>query len=360
MMKKRILAILLCALMMVSMVACGKKKEEASKEPEACKIMKIGKYVGLEIDAITLSEATEDDVTNSIRTTMDSMKLSKSKDVKKGKVEDGDIATIDFVGKKDGKEFEGGSSKDYALTIGSNSFIPGFEEGIIGHKVGDKFDLDLTFPEDYGNADLAGQAVVFTVTVKKLTKVTYPELTDEIATKLNGGTAITVDAYKAQVKKELDENNATSMESMKSNAVWEALMKECKVDAFPEKDLQAEEEELNASVSYQAYMYGYQSVDEFILAATGQRIDVYIKNALKQKYAIEIIAYEQGMKLTEEEYQSKLKEYAEMSGYDSSNAESLAEFEKSSTREYIEERALYEKVTDYLLENCIMKPAATK
>ena len=359
-MMKKIVAMMLCLMMVLSVTACGKNGKNKSQEtadkktekPAACDIMTIKKYKGLEVQKVDPVAVTDEDVENSIRTTMQSMEMSKSKEVKKGKAEDGDIATIDFEGKKDGVAFDGGTAQDYALTLGSNSFIPGFEEGVIGHKVGETFDLDLTFPEDYNNADLAGQPVVFTVTIKKLTKVTYPELTDEVATKLNGDTPITVAAYKAQVMAELEKNNQASLDAVKSNLVWDALMKGCVVEAYPEKDLEEEESNLVESVQYQAYMYGYQSVDQFVLDMTGQRIDVYIKNTLKQRYAIEIIAYEQNLNVSEEAYQEGLKKYAEESGYDSSDPEKLAEFEQTSTKEYIKERLQYDLVTEYLLANC--------
>ena len=355
-MKRRVLSIILCIVMVAAMAACGKKEEK--KAPEACEIMTIKKYVGLKISPTTNVEATDADVENSIKSSMDAMKLSTSKELKKGTVENGDIALIDYVGKKDGKEFEGGSAKDYSLTIGSNTFIPGFETGVIGHKKGETFDLNLTFPEDYNNADLAGQAVVFTVTIKGITRVTYPELTDEVATTLNADTAITVDEYKAQVKNDLIVANKEALESQKKSLIWDALMKECDVYAFPEEHLQKEEEELTSNMYYMAYQYGYQSVDAFVLDYYGVRTDVVIKNMLRQQYAIEIIAYEQELELTEEEYQKKLKEYAEQYGYDTSSEEKLAEFEESITRESLEETLLYEKVTEYLLDNCIIEEAS--
>lgn len=357
-MKKRVFAILLCIAMVVTMVACGKKKEE-NEAPEACEIMTIEKYVGLEIESTAFVEATDDDVESSIRSTMDAMGLSTSKEVKKGKVEDGDIALIDYVGKMDGEEFDGGSAEGYSLTIGSDTFIPGFEDGIIGHKKGETFDLNLTFPEDYTNTTLAGQAVVFTVTIQGITKVTYPELTDEVATTLNADTAITADAYREQVRVDLNTSNEEALKSQNKSLIWEALMEQCDVYAFPEKDLEAEEEELTSNMYYMAYQYGYTSVDSFVLDYYGVRTDVVIKDMLKQQYAIEIIAYEQNFVISEEEYQTKLKEYAEQYGYDTSDEESLAEFETSITREALEETLMYEKVTEYLLDNCIIKTTSS-
>ena len=95
----------------------------------------------------------------------------------------GDEAIIDFVGKKDGETFKGGTGKDYPLVLGSNSFIPGFEDALVGLKAGGKKDVELTFPKDYHAKDLAGQKVVFEVTVKKVNQVELPELDDKFAAK---------------------------------------------------------------------------------------------------------------------------------------------------------------------------------
>ena len=91
----------------------------------------------------------------------------------------GDVANIDYVGKKDGVEFDGGSAQGYDLELGSGVFIPGFEDGVVGMEVGSTKDIPLTFPDNYGNADLAGADVVFTVTLNALKEATTPELTDE-------------------------------------------------------------------------------------------------------------------------------------------------------------------------------------
>lgn len=103
--------------------------------------------------------------------------------VVKRAAKNGDEVIIDFVGKKDGKAFEGGSAKDHHLRLGSGQFIPGFEDGIIGHEVGDKFDLKITFPKDYGVADLAGQPVVFEILLKQVSEVKVPKIDDELAKK---------------------------------------------------------------------------------------------------------------------------------------------------------------------------------
>ena len=113
----------------------------------------------------------------------------------------GDEVIIDFVGKKDGKAFEGGTAKDHHLRLGSGQFIPGFEDGIVGHEVGDKFDLNITFPEKYGVADLAGQPVVFEILVKQVSEVKVPKIDDELAKK--SGAFATLKELREDIKKNL-------------------------------------------------------------------------------------------------------------------------------------------------------------
>ena len=117
-------------------------------------------------------------------------------DTKKGKSADGDQVVIDFVGKLDGEAFEGGSAEDYPLVLGSGSFIPGFEEQLVGVKAGDEKAIDVTFPEAYGAAHLAGKAVVFDVTVKEVKKPVPAEIDDELAKKYG---AESLDALKGQI-----------------------------------------------------------------------------------------------------------------------------------------------------------------
>ena len=121
--------------------------------------------------------------------------------VVKRAAKNGDEVIIDFVGKKDGKAFEGGSAKDHHLRLGSGQFIPGFEDGIIGHEVGDKFDLNITFPKEYAVSDLAGQPVVFEVLVKQVSEVKTPKIDDDLAKK--SGAFATLKELREDIKKNL-------------------------------------------------------------------------------------------------------------------------------------------------------------
>ena len=108
--------------------------------------------------------------------------FAEKKDVTRA-AKDGDETVIDFIGKKDDVAFDGGTGTDYTLKLGSGQFIPGFEEGVVGHKAGETFDLDLEFPADYHAKDLAGQKVVFTTTLKKVTELALPKVDDELLKK---------------------------------------------------------------------------------------------------------------------------------------------------------------------------------
>ena len=149
----------------------------------------------------------------------------------------GDEVIIDFIGKKDGVAFEGGTGTEYPLVLGSNSFIPGFEEGIVGKKTGETFDLDLKFPDDYHVKDLKGQPVVFTTTVKLVNEQKKPELKDEFAAKV--GPFSSVKDLKDDIKKELTEQKKNeALEKFKDELLTELI----KVSEVPVPKLLVEDQ----------------------------------------------------------------------------------------------------------------------
>lgn len=152
---------------------------EFTAEAEILPKIKLGDYkkLGVKPQKATVTDA---DVTEVIERMRDGM--SEKKDVERA-AKDGDEVTIDFVGKKDDVAFDGGTAENYDLKLGSNSFIPGFEDGIVGKKIGDTFDLKLNFPKEYHVADLAGADVTFTTTLKKVKQLEKPKLDDEFAKK---------------------------------------------------------------------------------------------------------------------------------------------------------------------------------
>ena len=156
----------------------------------------LGEYkkLGKKVEKVSVSEDDINDVIERMR-----QGFAEKKEVERA-AKDGDETVIDFIGKKDGVEFDGGAGTDYTLKLGSNQFIPGFEEGIVGHKAGETFDLELSFPDDYHAKDLAGQTVVFTTTLKKVLELALPEIDDELAKK--AGNFTTLDELKADITRE--------------------------------------------------------------------------------------------------------------------------------------------------------------
>lgn len=152
------------------------------------------KSISLERMAVTPADADIDEALSNLAANVQNF------ETKKGKAADGDQVVIDFVGKLDGEPFEGGAAEDYPLVLGSNSFIPGFEDQLVGAKKGDEKALDITFPENYGAAHLAGKAVVFDVTVKEVKKPVPAEVDDELAKKYG---AESLDALKGQISERL-------------------------------------------------------------------------------------------------------------------------------------------------------------
>jgi len=149
-------------------------------------------------------------------------------DRKKGsKAKDGDQVVIDFVGKVDGEAFEGGSAEDYPLVLGSNSFIPGFEAGLVGVKAGDEKDVDVTFPENYGAENLAGKAAVFTCTVKAVKEPKAAEINDELAKQFG---ADDLAALKGQISERLEAEYTGASRAVAKRALLDQLDKAAKFD----------------------------------------------------------------------------------------------------------------------------------
>ena len=195
-MKKRIV-MLMTGIMSAAMLltAC-----EASKGLETDRL-KITQYKGVEVEQVEKpKEISDEDVESRIQMMLEGQ--AETKEITDRAVQGGDTVNIDYVGKIGGKEFEGGSAKGYDLEIGSGNFIEGFEDSIIGHKIGETFDWNGKFPDNYGNTEYAGKDVVFTITVNGITERNVPELDDKIVAKLSEN-AKTVKEYKEEVKKQI-------------------------------------------------------------------------------------------------------------------------------------------------------------
>ena len=206
---------------------------EFTAEAEIYPTIKLGDYkkLGKKAEKVTVAAKDVDDVIERMR-----QGFAEKTEVKRA-AKDGDEVVIDFVGKKDGVAFDGGTGSDYTLKLGSGQFIPGFEEGVVGHKAGETFDLPLSFPKDYHAKDLAGQKVVFTTTLKKVLELTLPEANDELAKK--AGDFKTLADLKADIKREITTQKEREADDKLKDALIDALIEKSTVPT-PETIVQAQ------------------------------------------------------------------------------------------------------------------------
>lgn len=185
----------------------------------------LGDYKGLEIEAVP-DEVSDEMIENEI----DKQRHLNARHINfdDRAAEDGDKVNIDFEGKVDGVAFEGGSAEDQELELGSGSFIPGFEEGIVGHEIGETFDIDVKFPEDYFNEDLKGKDAVFTITLNSIAVEELPEVDDEFIKDISEFD--TVDEYKADLKKQKTEEVEANAKNIRMDRALEAAAANAKVD----------------------------------------------------------------------------------------------------------------------------------
>lgn len=337
-MKKKMMAALLAG-MMVLATGCGKGGT-----------VTVGEYKGLALTNVT-QEAVDAELESMMEYYTELVEVDRA-------AEEGDTVNINFVGLKDGVAFEGGTDDSEAgtdLKLGSNSFIDGFEEGLIGAVAGEKRDLNLTFPENFGNEELNGQAVVFQVTVNAVKTEFVPELTDEfIAEKVPEYP--TVDAYVAALRESMNQESYYTQ-------ITEQLMNSSEVEKYNEEKVAERKEMLIAEYTSYAeyygsyygldtetaitYFLGFESMDAF-----KEEMGNYAYDVEKNAMIVEAIAEKEGIKVADADYQAKVAEMAEYYGY-----EDVAEFEKENGKDLIMDSILSELVMDYIISEAVISDA---
>ena len=269
--------------------------------------VELGEYKGLEV-TVTRPEVSDELVESYIQNMLTNSKEKKEVD---RAAKDGDIADIKYVGKKDGKEFEGGASDSYELAIGSNTFIDGFEDGVIGMKKGETKDLNLTFPENYGNADLAGADVVFTVTVNHVYEEVVPELTDELIAGKGIEGVSTVEEYRTYVYDNLMESAKSQRDAEVESKVMEQLLANATVKGEATELITRYYDRLKDNLTYAASMYGVD-LATFMQYSYGMEADQYeeeMKKAAKQTteqlLLLQAVAEKEELTVSDEEIEKK-------------------------------------------------------
>ncbi len=278
---------------------------EVAVKPEVT----LGEYKGLSVPKTEVN-VTEEDVMTEIKREQEKNAVLNSVE---RPVQDGDQTIIDFEGFMDGVAFEGGKGEDYPLTIGSNAFIPGFEEQLIGAEIGKEAEVNVTFPENYHSEDLAGKPAVFKVTVKDIKEKELPELDDEFASEVSEFE--TLAEYKEDVKKKLTERKTANAKSIKENAAVDAAIANATME-IPDAMLETQAQNLVDEFATGMRRQGL-SMEQY-LQYSGNTEDSMIEQmkprALKQiqtRLVLEAVAKAENIQISEEDTEAELKKMAE-------------------------------------------------
>lgn len=380
-MKKKAVALLLCVSMMMTLNACGKTNKDNTQGTEtvaetetevipssaditydAGDYVSLGDYMNMEVTLDKDYQVTDDMVKNYVNNNVIAnypYYVESDKTV----VENGDVANIDYEGLLDGEAFDGGTAQDYDLEIGSGSFIDGFEDGLIGAEVGKETDLNLTFPEDYGNSDLAGKEVVFKVTVnaiKEKQDITYDTLTDEYVTYLSdklGASYETVNDLTSDIRTYLEEQANSSRTQAIRSAVIAKLPEVCTVNALPDGLLDARMQEYLKK--FEDTYCKDTTLEDYLSSTYNTTVDDFktqvqseIETELDTQLILEAIAAVENIEFDEDGFNSYVSSLLSSYGYDSEDAlyENYAQTAEDG-KAYLQTIYLCNKALDRVIEN---------
>ena len=288
-------------------------KDEGVKMKVTCTVkpeVELGDYKGIEVEK-TIAPVEDEDIDREIKKLLE--KNVRIVTVDDRPAEKGDTVKIDFEGFKDDVAFDGGKAEDFDLELGSGQFIPGFEDAIVGHSVGEQFDINVTFPEEYQVADLAGAPAVFKINLKGITKKEYPEADDELISETTDFD--TLDEYKADVKKKLEEQNEKAADNAVENYLFDKVVEGMKAE-IPEVMY---ENRVNEMLNEFAMRLQSQGLNlDMYMKYSGQTPDMlkktYREQAEKQvklRLALEQVVKLEGIEAAAEEIESEINTIAQ-------------------------------------------------
>ncbi len=271
--------------------------------------VKLGKYKGVEIEKLEAPKVSEEDIEKELKRQQDAN--AKIIDVTDRPVQNGDMIKLDFAGTVDGEAFEGGKAENYDLTIGSGSFIPGFEDQLVGMNIGEEKDVNVTFPEDYGQKDLAGKAAVFACKVNAIKEKKLPELNDEFADEVSEFS--TLDEYKKDIEKNLLVRAEEQYKQTKENAAVAAAVADADIE-IPDAMLETQAESLVNEFAQNLQMQG-MNIDMY-LQYTGLQKDQLVeqfkpqaKTRIQNSLVLEAVAKAEKIEASDEDLEA---EYGKM------------------------------------------------
>ena len=277
-------------------------------EPE----VEIKKYTGLGVKREKAKVSAEE-----VETEINRLREQYAEiEIKEGKIKKGDTAVIDFEGFKDGVAFDGGKGENYPLEIGSNTFIPGFEDALIGLKTGDKKDINLTFPEDYPSEELKGQAVVFKVTVHEVKTRKLPEINEEFFDDIGIENVNSLEELKKHIKKDLTEQKEKSIDNKFIDEILEAVRKETTID-IPEELVHEEIHRMLDTYDQRLHMQGL-SLDQYLqfskksIDDLEEELKPEAEKNITYRYMMEEIAKKEKIDVTDKEREEETERLAKM------------------------------------------------
>ena len=311
--------------------------------------VRLGKYKGIQLKKIEYN-VTDEDIEHELGHMAD--RNSRLVTVENRPVENGDITVIDFEGFVDGKVFEGGKAENHELTVGSNTFIPGFEDQIIGMKTGEEKDINVKFPEEYFSEELKGKDATFKVKLHEIKKKELPELNDDFAK--DTSEFDTLDELKASIKEKLESENANKAKYETEDAAIKAVTDDVEVE-IPSGMIETEIDNMVKDIETRLSYQGMQ-LDQY-LQMMGKTMEDFrkeyeeqAKTSVKTRLTLEAIINAENIEASEEDINKKLKEMAEVYG---KKEEELKENEQFMT--YIKDSLKNEAVVKYIIDNAKIK-----
>lgn len=308
--------------------------------------VQLGKYTGIKLDKVEYT-VKQSDVKAELERARE--RLSRNEEVSDRALKNGDTANIDYSGSVDGVKFVGGTAEKQDLVIGSKTFIPGFEEQLIGMNVGDSKDITVKFPEEYHAKDLAGKDAVFAVKLNSITVKVLPELNDAFAQEASKFD--TLAEYKEDIKKTLTENAKSRAEAENENNLIKAIVDDAKVE-IPDAMIETQLDYIVQDFSYRlSYAYRGMKFEDY-LKYSGTTMEEFRKdrreealNTVKTRLTLEAVIKAANIEVSQEDLEAKVKELAVQT------KKSVEEVKASGQLPYIRNEILMTRTMDFLKEN---------
>ena len=316
---------------------------EVALKPE----VKLGKYKGVKVDKEVIT-VTEEEVAAEIEKERENN--ARTIEVEGRAVEDGDIATIDFEGFVDGVAFEGGKGENYPLTIGSGSFIPGFEEQLIGKNKDEEVDVNVTFPEDYHAEELKGKEALFKVTVKEVKTKELPEVDDEFAAEVSEFE--TLAEYKEDIRKKLTEKKEKEARNAKEEAVITAIIEDSAME-IPDAMLETQQRQIVDEFTQRLKMPGI-SLEKYF-QFTGLDAEKMLEQAkpqadrrIKSRLVLEAIVAAEKITVSDEDYEKEIERMAEVYNMEKDKVREMLGENETAKKQFMDDLAIT-KAADFVV-----------